>query len=347
MKLWVVISIDHDILVAFNKKLTDIDQFILTDELNFMIKVKGENELILSNPKPFSFSNFLPFTYEYTKALTFQPGTKRIGQLDLPGSKASENSEKYLYELTLQPDSNNILVRRSTIFTGNTKRSGQNRYVNTESILLANSNQKYYPQLQHFSKKKGVKRLKEKLALKSDKREEEIARNMKLRVEDQFERNSSSLFWKVEHSGNNHEKPEFKLLETFKLSDYALQSNNNLLVQIGKYVKHEELFKKINLKDRKHDFFFDYPESATYQIHLKIPESYELDDIEHLNQSIESSVGLFKSEATISNNELLITIDFKIDAYQVPSTKWEAVEALLNAPFNFSNEVILLRSLKK
>jgi hypothetical protein len=148
--------------------------------------------------------------------------------------------------------------------------------------------------------------------------------------------------FKVLQTGRYRENPDMSLSFDFSTDQMIKKTGPNYIVDIGKLIERQVKLEADDL-DRPYSIYFDYPRAFRYHIIFEIPEGYQVQGIEKLNQKVENSTGGFVSTAKEENGKLIVDTYKHYDKFTLPKSEWQSVVAFINATSNFTEQKILLK----
>lgn len=334
------LNIDHDVLVVFDRRMSNIDQFILTEEMELLIKTK-KDDIVLSDPDRFSMPNEIPYQFEGSGAYVFTPETRHLDKGQLKASTASDNILSKSFKLQLSPSLTDLEVELMTDASGHHKKDMQSKFKFAKWIALKNETSKRSIDWAGNYKKK------EYLSIQQDinnqlavEREQAIKNRLNQLSEYLGQVQMDSYEFNIIEPGNESDNANFILKEAYRLEEFNTQVQKTILIPIGNMV-----LKAVDIpKDRKYDINFDYPQHFEYNIELLLPEGFTIGSIDHLVKKVFNSVGYFESSCTIEEQSMLWHISGTFDQYFLTSEKWNEVAQLLEAADQLRLQSIVLQS---
>ncbi len=303
------LKIEHDIVIAFNREVSNIDKFMLTDEIELLLKVKFDSPNYIVAPNRFTIINELPHRLEGTEVYLYNPSTRSLKKETLPASTVYDNTTTSEYDVHFTDSIRVVSVTRQVQVSGNEKSYYQTKLTADDSFNARISNS-------------------HKNLLTED------IKNQIGEIEDE----SYSL--DVQSLGDCFDKKELRFTDRFKLKEFVNTSNENVLIPIGKLLPSEHKIQK----ERNFDVYFDSPYSQCNTIIFYVPEGFRLGSTNNFDFSVVNSVGEFSSVARISDNKLIIEVKKRINHYTESKDNWSQIVEVLEAVTKFNHQNVLLRA---
>jgi glutamate racemase len=88
-----------------------------------------------------------------------------------------------------------------------------------------------------------------------------------------------------------------------------------------------------------------YPEAIRTIINFTIPAGYKAVGIQNLNMNLDNEVGTFAVQASVEGTTLNILVKKHYKQTNVKKEDWPKLVAMLDAAFNFSQKMVLLKKM--
>ncbi|MEZ5009636.1 MAG: hypothetical protein R2753_15930 [Chitinophagales bacterium] len=337
------LNIEHDVLVAFDRRMSNINQFILTEEMDLLVRIKNDST-ILVDPNRFSVINDIPYQLEGSGVYVFTPKTRHLDKSQLPISIASDNLISKSIDISLAENLNDLEVSQTTFALGNQKKNLQTLFQYEALLAIKKDEDDKDADLGIMFKKKELSKIEALIDQQIVLEQAQAINRRKVQLIEeigQFKENSYSL--ELNQIGNHHNHDTFEIKEAFTLDDFAIPIQDNIQMTVGNL-----LFKSNKWEEnRLYDINFDYPCSFDYTIKLSLPKGFSFGSLEGFVMNVANTVGHFKSESIINNEELTIKVLGSFDHYFLSKERWNEVVQLLEAANKFSQQTILLRKVEK
>ncbi|MCX2743086.1 DUF3857 domain-containing protein [Mangrovivirga sp. M17] len=130
-------------------------------------------------------------------------------------------------------------------------------------------------------------------------------------------------------------------------SHFIEVAGNTILFKAGELIgQQSELYQE---SERKMEVVNAYNRGYKRTIEITIPEGYKIENLEDLNieevtkNEAGEEIYLFKSEYTIKDNKLIISIDELYDQIYYPADKFEDYRKVINAAADFNKIVLVMK----
>ncbi len=341
-------KIDHDLIIACPRAISDIDDLVLDTDLYWMIRVNTPKPFFISEFDRFSFYNDLAFPVLGSNAYAVDISKKKkyrtIKKIELPATSYLDNKNVVDIQVEiLSENPEHIHVKRNVYLTG------FNRYTEFNPVLTP------YDYLEDGDLKKhkivssgeevARKKLRAEYAQKVTNRKEQDNKDreeaMKGQIEEQFASKIITYHnFKLLQTGIWDEKPSLKYEDDFTLEGLSVKNGQNYLIEAGKLISQQIALGKEELK-RKDDIYMPYPRSFEYNITIEIPDGYEVKGLEKFNVNVKNATGGFTSKAEIKGQKLVInTLKYYSNNFE-KAEKLPEIAAFLDAAYNFTLQKLL------
>lgn len=333
------LKIEHDIVIAFNRQLSNIDKFVLTNELNLMIKVRGDdNDMYLSVPNNLSRVDDIPYYFQGTQAYIFNPENRRLTREVIPTKIAQQNKEKVVVALQMLNE-DFIKANRTVKATGQSKLHWQN-IIELDLENLEPDNKLYrFVEEQNLYKNKQLANwlatyydvMLERKGIIKDMLFDELSNQIGEIDEGSYRVNILSV-------GVNKENDSIHLSETFQLEEFGKKANSNLILPLGKFMP---IMDEI-LPNRSFDFYFDFPFKKSYIVKFDVPLDKSVQNLEPFNVEIDNRIGTLSCAAQVIENQLTISLDLSIKSYFEPNKYLADIVEIIESLSEINDSEIIL-----
>ena len=298
------LHVNHQILLAFDRSLSDINQFTLADEITPMLLIIGDEDMILANPVFNNVPGEIDSKFAGTTAYTYDPSTFRLGNRKISPSTEKDNYCRSEISVSISAKGHSRLEALYSV-AGQLKENYQKQILNTAELYL-HGGPPSHPVLwtERYSKKKTLQKGQLKLEELREVRDLEITNNIKERLM-LSGHGVDSIVWDIIESGNTHTHPEFSWMESYTAEQIGHRGSDSYLVTVKDIIGHSTFRSKMK-EDRTEDFYFEYPLTFEASVHLDNIPGYKIGEIHDLINNIENSTGSFQSSAVRTSNGLLI-----------------------------------------
>jgi hypothetical protein len=342
-------KIPHDIVVCVRRDISSVDDIILENELDFMIRVKkGSEYLYFSTPHMNKPAGVIPYIFQGTDAYALDgllyPTARIAKKITLPSSTSEENVT--VTTLTAKTSDLTTLDMSATrVHKGLAMMGPQAEFLDVFDAIEDEKGRKY-PEVSINNVVSNSRELKKYAASKDAylaEKPKKILETAKksFQLDYDFEIKEVTNF-KILETGRYMDKPEMSLSFDFSSDQVIKKTGPNYIVDIGKLIEQQI---KLDAEDMERQFgvYFDYPRAYRYRIVFEIPAGYQVQGIEKLNQKVENSTGGFVSSAKEENGRLIVETYKHYDKFILPKSDWQSVVAFINATSNFTEQKILLK----
>jgi hypothetical protein len=342
-------KIAHDIVVCVRRDISAAEDIILENELDFLIRVKkGSEYLYFSTPHMNKPAGIIPYIFQGTEAYALDgllAVSSRIAKkITLPSSTPGDN--EVLTTLTAKTsDLVTLNMSVTKVHKGLSMMGPQAEFLDVFDAIEDDKGKKY-PEVSInnvvFSSRELKKYAASKEAYLAEKPKKILETAKKSFQGDyDFEIKEVTNF-KITQTGRYRDKPDLTMSFDFSSDQVIKKTGPNYMVDIGKLIEQQVKLDAEDL-DREFGVYFDYPRAFRYRIIFEIPEGYQVQGIEKLNQKVENHTGGFVSTAKEENGKLIIETHKHYDKFILPKTDWQSVVAFVNATNNFTEQKILLK----
>jgi len=341
-------KIGYDIVIAKKKYDGSIDDLLIEDNVNLVLKVKTNTPIYLDLFGPHTSINEFSPLLEGTKVYLLETEKGKIESISeetLPLSTCEDNMSNKSITLELDDSFSEINIKSLNEYKGHLKTDVQydkmiysdyvhedyKKYETTQFIDLVKKKKtkaKYSKEIDALIKKY-KERIKESL-VKSAKQELSVSK-------------IENYDYNIKSTGRYDFDSYFSYQESYTIKDqFIKKAGPNYILEIGKFIGGQIELKE-DQKNRDENINMAYARTFNYDINLKIPEGYTVNGLDKLNKSVENATGTFVSSATIEGENLVVKTKKEYKSAFVPSKNWELMVDFLNEAHQFTNEKILLK----
>lgn len=342
-------KIPHDIIVCVRRDISSLDDVVLENELDFLVRVKKGNEfLYLSNPDIHRTAGTIPSLHQNTDAYAIDgllSASKRVAKkITLPSNTASDNSIKTTVTLkTTDMTTMNMSVNK--VYKGINKLQAQHEFLDVFDAIEEDKTKKY-PEVD----------IKDLSITNRDAKKYDAAKDSYLKNKEKNRLEAAKKSFegdypfaikeltnlKVLQTGRYLENPDLSLSFDMSSDDLIKKTGSNYLVDIGKIIE-GQIKIEADETERPFSVYFDFPKAFSYQIVFEIPKGYQVQGLDKLNQKVETAAGGFVSSAKEENGKVIIETYKHYDKYTLPKEQWPSIISFLNAAESFTGQKILLK----
>jgi hypothetical protein len=340
-------KIPHDIVVTVPRNISSIEEVLLEQELEYLVRVKSGSQYVYFSPMSiFSVAGEIPSTLEGVDAYALDgltsPSRWKPSKITLPVTSADKNVTET--EITLKTTdfaSSAISARRS--LKGVNKTYAQYEFLDVYDAI-EEDNKKFKP-LESFNNYIGSTR-KKYVALKQaymDKRAKSELDQLKESLEGEYDFKIKDVTnFKKEQTGRTESAPAMVYSFDFTTEDLIKKTGLNYLVDIGKLMEKQTQIEGDEL-NRNYNIYFDFARTFSYRIVFEIPKGYQVQGLDKFNQKVETKAGGFTSTAKEEAGKVIIETRKHYDANFASKSQWKEIVSFLNAAHSFTEQKILLK----
>jgi hypothetical protein len=337
-------KIPHDVVMAVPRNISSIDNVLMENEIEWIIRVKKNNQYLYLPPFDINttpgFDPLLEGTEAYAMDGLLSHSKWKADKITLPVSTSKDNMDDVLVQVKFSDMTKaNISVKKSL--------NGQNKLDDQNTIMdiydFDKEERKLFTIEDDYSSS-GVNK-KTFAAMKSayqSKRAEYKTDALKEMLRGNYD-------FKAENPGNLSIEQTGRFLTsplvysfTFETNDLIKKTGPNYIIDVGKLIESQTKIEGDEL-ERKTNVYFSNARSFVYKVVIDIPSGYEVQGLDKLNQKVENKFGGFTSTAKEENGKIIIETNKHYDVNFVPKDQWPAVVSFLNAAYSFTEQKILLK----
>jgi hypothetical protein len=338
------LNIPNTIVIAFNKQYSAIDKYILTNELNYMLRVDLTEPIFLNNPTSFLMPNEIYNDFQGTNAYLFDGFKINENTIELPSSKSNDNGHQVQIDLSFLDGFENLKVERNFTIKGVNKEAYQYEQINQYQYVQESNEAFKIKSREESTGKKQLENLKAELNEFYDQKQKEIKASKldDIKHDYGFEIEELDEF-KIIHFGVTLEQPNLVFTDAFTATEAAQKVGQNYIIPVGLFLGGQVEIEAAE-GEREYGIYRD-PSEFAYNINMQIPDGYEITELENLNFNVDNSTGKFIAKASVDGNVLKIITQKVYHHYYEPKENWTDMIAFLNAAYNFTQQKVLLRKI--
>jgi len=338
-------KIPHDIVMAVPRSISSIDNILMENEIEWVIRVKKNNQYLYFSPFDINtipgIDPLLEGTEAYAMDGMISPKKWKAVKITLPVSTSKDNIADVLVQVQFTDMTKaNITVKKN--LKGKNKLDDQNAIMDLYDF--EKEERKLFT-IENDYTSSGVSK-KNFAAMKSayeSKRAEYKSEALKGMLEGNFDfktKNPSNLA--IEQTGRFLASPAMIYSFTFETDELIKKTGPNYIIDAGKLIESQTKIEGDEL-ERKTNIYFENARSYVYKVVIEIPSGYEVQGLDKLNQKIETKFGGFTSTAKEESGKVIIETNKHYDVNFVPKDQWPALVNFLNAAYTFTEQKILLK----
>jgi len=341
-------GISHAYIVGVSNAIGHVDDLVLEEEIILGLKVFTNPTIYIGSFTAHSLANELNQSLSGAEVLISNDlrleNCRTFVKEALPTSQADDNQAETTITFALDPGKKSQKLNTKRNQSGLFRFGEQAQlmdfydYQNEEVIKY-----KMDPILQDLTGKR-LKETKKLLSEYQESRDRERLKNLKEVNEVQFDFEIDSVHsFNILETGRSSEAPSFEYEYVIETEDLINKAGNNYIVSIGKLIEKQVEIDNEFKEARKYDIYMNYPRTYKSAISMTVPEGYEVQGLEKLNNSINNETGGFQSTATFSNNTLRLSTVKYYSRAQEPAKNWFELLKFVEAAEDFSDYKVLLK----
>lgn len=342
-------KIPHDIVVCVRRDISSMEDVVLENELEFLVRMKkGEEYVYFTNPDIHRTAGSVPSLFQNTEAYALDgllSPTKRVAKkITIPSTSAKDNHIGT--EVTVKAgDLSLATMSVKKTYGGVSKLHAQHELLDVFDAIDEDKTKKY-PEVQIDDlpiNNRDVKKYEAAKASYLGDRDKKTLERAKESFQGEYEFALKDLTnFKVLQTGRYNESPEMSVTFDMSTDELIKKTGPNFLVDLGKLIEKQVAIEK-DETERPFGIYFDYPRSFSHRIVFEIPVGYEVQGLEKFNIKVENDAGGFVSTAKQENGKVIIETHKHYDKYTLPKERWPSVLSFLNAAETLAGQKILLR----
>lgn len=343
-------KIDYEIIIGTKRYNGNIEDLLLETNVDYLLKVNTKTPIYIESFDHLTTVNLINPLLENSKAYALEVVKRKdiegIKTLTLPYTSKEDNKVIEKLTLDISEDFSSIHVDKSSIYSGQTKRSEQKQRLGFYDYVYEDYGKYKTKQLASYVKKKKAKAdFEKKFAALIEKMKERQKENAKKRTASEYDFEIEDYNSEITNNGRFGIKDDFEFKESFNIPDDLLsRAGKNYILQVGRFIGGQvELGEKE--ATRETNIYMRYARSFSDEITINIPEGYTIAGLDKLNVNVVNETGGFTSTATLEGKTLkIITTKYYNNNFE-PKENWPKMTAFLDAAFQFTQEKILIKKL--
>jgi len=337
-------DIKSELVISSTNTIGKLKDILFDDEIRYAVKV---NDQLYFNCTDHSLPGELVQTLLGNEAYIISEPDRRthtqaIKPVVLPNAAAKDNMVIYAINSSMSADFKNVLVSRTSTYTGLAKTNNIGSAMRLTTYML--EDYKSYegePPTERMKAKeqdeydRSVKAIKE--AYKKAKPD-----YVKDGLEKEFQQKIKFTDFKIASDGRTEKKKNLVFTEEFELPGQVRKAGKKYLVNLAGLIGPQLQVKK-DQRERKYDINVGYARTISWIINFKIPEGYTAAGIAELNSNVENETGKFSCEAKEEGGAVVCKITKVYKEATIAKDKWKDMLAFIDAAYNSSYKYILLK----
>ncbi len=334
-------KIAHDVIVTSDRNISDIDDVIMENELDWLIRVKKGSEYLYLAPFGLnSVAGSFDPSLEGAQAYAMNGLVAPLGKskkFTMPTFTSGQHRSDITQMVSFDSDMATTTVKVARVLTGRSKLYEQYNLLDyydykKEEEKLFKKEEKPLKRDQEALK---TAYMSKRMTLKYDWLKQYVAENYEIKSKEPKD-------IVIEQTGRFDDSPSFKYSFVFETEELIKKAGSNYIVDIGKLIEAQVKIDKEEI-ERNTNIYFDYARSINNKLIIEIPAGYSVEGVERFNVSTENKYGGFTSKAKIEGDRVVIETLKHYDVIYVPKTDWISVVEFLNTAYNFTELKLLLK----
>ena len=336
-------KIPSEIIVTTPNNLTAPADLLFESELSWCLRVNGKYIF-----KAREHSNL----YDIDEAMISNKGFKlpvnakeQTEQVQIVDSKMDDNKSLFQFYVTVDTSLKWLNVDRTTAYSGIPKEKNSYSALIYTPYMLSDAKTFDGPDdFENLPAKYSSQVDQQKKALLDEFKERKPV-YMKEQAEKDLEATVRYKNFELSNDGRSYKKPELMYKESFQVGDKIRKAGKKLLINLPGLMGGQL---QIRNEERVRSFDIDvrYPRKLKWQMNLTIPAGYTVEGIEGLKVNVDNETGSFTSSAVVNGNVLTVDIQKVYKQKNIPKEKWPLMLEFVDAAYNFSHKLILLKPVK-
>ena len=339
-------KIPHDIVIGMRRHISTIDDVIMENELDWLIRIKkGKEFLYLTAFEKHTPAGFLHPLLQGTEAYVVDglvpPAQWAPKKVTLPTAAAQDNLIETYTTATLSADLDAVKLVVKKAISGAGKEGYQEEVLDYYDYEPEEF--KRYPRDKTSLK---VSKLDKNATARKNaymsKRTEKKMESWKPWVESEFTFKVKDIeLPKVENTGRFDLTTPFSFQYTCATEEIVQRAGTNHIVDVGKLLEEQTKIKPEEL-NRATNIYLEYPRKIVAHLTVVAPAGYTWEGTEQLLKTVVNKYGEFSAAARVEGNTLIIETTKQYSAVFVPKADWPKVVEFLNAALEYSDQKALL-----
>lgn len=343
------LDIPYDIVIAIPRNISSLEDLLLEPELRYLFRLKqGGEYLYLSDIENFSVPGELDSDLQGADAYIVDGLANfkdwKPQKITLPVTTKEDNNTKGYIDVNIESDfsKTNLSIKRE--ITGIFKPYHQ--YSLLDYYDYEGEERKRYEMSVDFAgtlwMKKRLLSLRESYKSTRDKMKNDI---LKYLTEREFDFKISTVSdLKIEQTGRYDTNSEMVYSFKMETDDIVSKVGGNYLLNVGMLIEKQIKIEEDEL-ERNHGIYMNSPRTYSYTISVKIPDGFQVQGLDKLENNVVTDQGGFVSSATINDNILIIESCKFYNNIKAEKDAWPELVKFLNVANQFTEQKVLLRKL--
>jgi len=342
-------GIPSELFVYVPRKLGTWRDAIFLEELDFVMRVKLKDKAYFLE----AFNNFDAFGTPYSYLENAEGYSIRYDEVDsyyktsIPATPASANLSREEYLVNFTDAMELINVERTSSYAG-TEKTPLIGKANLDREYLKKDFQKYFAESLSKDKKKDKEAaapVESSTGYDYPDKEEQVKERKSL-----FEKELKAdhdvdqyLDFELIDDGRYGDTAMLKYKEKFSLKKLISKAGKNYIFEAGKLIGGQIKLEPTELKQRQTDIWLPSARTIENVITINIPAGYTVDGLQDLNMNIDNPSGTFISNASLTDNKVIITTKKVYKNNFDKKEAWPNYIAFLEPAYKLSQAKIVLK----
>lgn len=338
-------KIPHEIILAVPRNLSSLDDLLIENEIEWLIRVKKGNSFMYFEPfdlnsTPGTLDVLLEGTEAYAVDGLVSPRKWNLKRITLPATTSKDNRTETAVRIDLSDfDKTGLSVKRT--LTGRNKFPDQYYYL--DPFDLRDEEAANFEMTESSNGRLGKKRYEAMKNAYVARREKDRTEHLKSGLERDFDLKIGEVKnFKVEQTGRYAKTPAMVYSLDFTADNLVYKAGPNYMLDIGKLIEQQTKIEPHEMS-RSNNIYYENPRSYHYTIEFDVPKGYMIQGLEKLNQKVENKLGGFTAVAREVNGKVVIETHKHYDVNFAPASEWKNIVSFLNAAHNFTEQKLLLK----
>ncbi len=152
------------------------------------------------------------------------------------------------------------------------------------------------------------------------------------------------LQYSIQSYGVTSDSPDLEYSVKYTLNGLVKKAGDNLILDAGKLAGYQWVPSESE-RNRIIDAYLPTARMSDYEIAIRIPEGYQVQDAGMLNYRFENEYGIFEATAATDNNILNLKVKKVYARAYVPSRDWDKLMGMIDSANRFYSHSIVLRKI--
>jgi hypothetical protein len=339
-------EIDHDIVIAVPRTLSDIKDLILPQDISYLIRVNSPKPFFVGYPARFDnyfeVGQALEGTNAYAVNMTQRVRDRTLQKLIIPVSHYETNGSST--KMIIRLDAENLHVQRTVMAKGYPRFSHAHT-INSYDYLYDSRSENYDFTLMEKKSlsRKEKEELDRKISLYKQQEEKDRLEKMKTELEKDFDAKVTTYDqFKLKQVGMWKDNPDLVYEDKFQVEGLLTPVKAGYLLDAGKLIGKQMELTKDQLT-RQNDIYMPCARSYANSFEIAIPDGYEAKGLEKLNYNETNPTGGFVSQAKMEGNVLKISTRKYYTHNFEKAQDWSQLTVFMETAYAFTQQKILLQ----